>query len=119
VGGYDGATEFDSCDTYDPATGAIAHRSRMAQQRGDLAVIVVREYLYAIGGPMTGYLAFNERYDPRTDTWARIETPIAGLWHGLGLAYSTPYVYAIGGWNGANLSANEAYQPLFVVPVKP
>ena len=119
VGGYDGTTEFDTCDTYDPATGTIAHKSPMAQQRGDLAVIVVREYLYAIGGPMTGYLAFNERYDPRTDTWSRIETPIAGLWRGLGLAYSAPYLYAIGGWNGTNLSANEAYQPLFVVPVNP
>jgi DNA-binding CsgD family transcriptional regulator/N-acetylneuraminic acid mutarotase len=119
VGGYDGDTEFGTCDTYDPATGTLTHRSPMAQQRGDLAVIVVREYLYAIGGTMSGYLAFNERYDPRTDTWARIETPVAGIWRGLGLAYSAPYVYAIGGWNGANLSANEAYQPLFVVPVNP
>jgi len=41
VGGYDGAAEFDTCDTYDPTTGAIAHRSPMAQQRGDLAVIAV------------------------------------------------------------------------------
>jgi len=119
VGGYDGATEFDTLDTYDPATGALAHRSPMAQRRGDLAVIAVREYLYAVGGTMTGYLAFNERYDPRTDSWSRIETPIAGQWRGLGLAFSTPYVYAVGGWNGANLSVNEAYQPLFVVPVQP
>ena len=119
VGGYDGVTELDTCDTYDPATGIIAHRAPMAQPRGDLAVIAVREYLYAIGGPMSGYLAFNERYDPRTDTWSRIETPIAGQWLGLGLALSSPYVYAVGGWNGSNLSTNEAYQPLFIVPVKP
>ncbi len=82
-------------------------------------MIAVREYLYAIGGPMSGYLAFNERYDPRTDTRSRIETPIAGQWLGLGLALSSPYVYAVGGWNGSNLSTNEAYQPLFIVPVKP
>ena len=119
VGGYDDVTEFDTCDTYDPATGVLVRKAPMIQPRSDLAVIAVREYLYAIGGPMNGYLAFNERYDPRTDSWTRIETPIAGQWRGLGLAFSTPYIYAIGGWNGANLSTNEAYQPLFIVPVNP
>ena len=66
-------------------------------------------------GGMVGYLAFNERYDPRIDAWSRIETPVLEQWQGLGAAFVSPNIYAIGGWNGANLSVNEAYQALFVV----
>jgi DNA-binding CsgD family transcriptional regulator len=121
VGGYDGVTEFSNCDVYDPATGTWEHRSPMTMRRGGLAVIATPQgqYLYAIGGTMTGYLTHNERYDPRADTWTRIETPVLGQWQGLGLAFASPYIYAIGGWNGATLSVNEAYQPLFQIPLNP
>jgi DNA-binding CsgD family transcriptional regulator/N-acetylneuraminic acid mutarotase len=121
VGGYDGVTEFSSCDVYDPANGTWERRAPMTMRRGGFAVIATAhgQYLYAIGGTMTGYLTFNERYDPRIDTWTRIETPVVVQWQGLGLAFVSPYIYAIGGWNGATLSVNEAYQPLFQVPISP
>jgi hypothetical protein len=77
--------------------------------------------LYAIGGGIAGYLAFNERYDPRLGAWTQIETPVNEEWQGLGAAFVTPNIYAIGGWSGGNLSVNEAYQALFqsLVPLLP
>ncbi|MGD9146853.1 MAG: kelch repeat-containing protein [Anaerolineae bacterium] len=115
VGGYDDVNEFDLCEAYDPSTGTWTSRSPMDLPRGGLAVITVREQLYAIGGGMEGYLAFNERYDPRIDEWSRIETPVPEQWRGLGAAFVNPNLYAIGGWNGDLLSVNEAYQALFQI----
>jgi DNA-binding CsgD family transcriptional regulator/N-acetylneuraminic acid mutarotase len=115
VGGYDDVNEFDLCQAYDPSTGAWNSCSPMDLPRGGLAVAAVREQLYAIGGGMEGYLAFNERYDPRIDEWNRIETPVAEQWRGLGVAFVNPNLYAIGGWNGDLLSVNEAYQALFQI----
>jgi DNA-binding CsgD family transcriptional regulator/N-acetylneuraminic acid mutarotase len=117
IGGYDGVTEFKSCDAYDPAADTWTPRAPMTLRRGGLAVVAVREQLYVIGGGMDSYLAFNERYDPRTDTWSRIESPVLEQWRGLGAAFVTPYVYTIGGWNERTLSVNEAYLALYVTIV--
>jgi DNA-binding CsgD family transcriptional regulator/N-acetylneuraminic acid mutarotase len=115
VGGYDDVTEFDTCDVYDPSTAAWTDCSPMGAARGGLSVVPVRGQLYAIGGGMAGYLAFNERYDPRLDTWNRFETPVIEQWRGLGSAFVYPHLYAIGGWNGGFLSTNEAYQALYQI----
>ena len=119
VGGYDGVTEFKTCDAYDPTAGTWSPCSPMALRRGGLALVAIREKLYAIGGGRTGYLAFNESYDPRIDAWTRFETPVIGQWQGLGAGFVFPYIYAIGGWNGDYLSVNEAYQALFQVIITP
>jgi DNA-binding CsgD family transcriptional regulator/N-acetylneuraminic acid mutarotase len=117
VGGFDDVAEFKSCDAYDPATDTWTPRAPMALRRGGLAVVAVREHLYAIGGGMAGYLAFNERYDPRTNTWTRIGTPVAGQWRGLGVVFVEPDIYAIGGWNEGYLSTNEAYQAIIRIQI--
>jgi DNA-binding CsgD family transcriptional regulator/N-acetylneuraminic acid mutarotase len=117
VGGYDGVAEYKSCDVYEPATDTWTPCAPMALRRGGLAVIPVRGQIYAIGGGMDGYLAFNERYDPRTDTWTRIESPVTEQWRGLGAAFVSPYVYTIGGWNERNLSVNEAFLALYVTVI--
>jgi DNA-binding CsgD family transcriptional regulator len=114
TGGYDGKEEYKSCEAYDPVTDIWMPRAPMSLRRGGLTLVTVREQLYAIGGGMDGYLAFNERYDPRTDTWNRIESPVMEQWQGLGAAFISPYVYAIGGWNERNLSVNEAFLALYV-----
>jgi hypothetical protein len=87
----------------------------MEAGRGGLTLVAVREQLYALGGGMERYLAFNERYDTRAGVWYRIETPVREQWRGLGAALADRYLYAIGGWNGKYLSVNEAYQALFQV----
>jgi DNA-binding CsgD family transcriptional regulator/N-acetylneuraminic acid mutarotase len=117
VGGYDGEAEYKNCDAYDPATDTWTPRAPMALRRGGLVLVAVREQLYAVGGGMVGYLAFNERYDPRTNTWSRIESPVLEQWQGLGAAFVNPFVYAIGGWNQRNLSTNEAFLALYTVVV--
>ena len=121
VGGYDDLTEFNTVDAYDPSAGDWTSLSPMALPRGGLALAVVRDQLYAIGGGMTGYLAFNERYDPRVDAWNSIGTPVKEQWQGLGVGRVGPEIYAIGGWSEGNLSVNEAYQALFqsLVPLAP
>jgi hypothetical protein len=119
VGGYDGITEYDSCDAYDPAAGTWSPCASMAMRRSNLSVIAVVDSLYAIGGAMNGYLAFNERYDPRVDVWVRIETPVVDQWLSPGLAYVFPYVYAMGGWNGTTLGVNEAYRARYRYELNP
>jgi len=117
VGGYDDVAEFNRCDVYDPASDTWSVCAAMEMPRGGLAVAAVREYLYVFGGGMDGYLAFNERYDPRIDAWIRVDTPVTGQWQGLGLAFAYPNLYAIGGWNGDFLSVNEAYQALYQIVI--
>lgn len=117
VGGFDGETEYDTCEAYDPASDAWSPCSPMALARGGLSLVTVRGMVYAVGGGMNGYLAFSERYDPHSDTWNRLETPVVGQWRSLGLVYVRPDIYAIGGWSEGNLSMNEAYQALFVIVV--
>jgi DNA-binding CsgD family transcriptional regulator len=121
VGGYDDEAEFDSCDAFDPAEGTWSPCASMTQRRGGLAAVSVREQLYALGGGMEGYLVFNERYDPRFDTWSPIGTPVNEEWQGLGATFISPSIYAIGGWSDGSLSVNEAYQALFqsLIPVVP
>jgi hypothetical protein len=93
----------------------------MAMGRGGLALVAVRDNLYALGGGMESYLAFNELYRPRQNVWTQVETPVTEQWRGLGAAFVSPYVHAIGGWKDANLSVNEAYQALYriQIPVTP
>jgi N-acetylneuraminic acid mutarotase len=125
VGGYDDMNEFNTCDIYDPTADSWSPASPMLHRRGGLALVPVRGQLYAIGGGMgsgmTSYLAYNERYEPRVDTWSPIGTPVNKEWQGLGAAFVSPYIYAIGGRSGGNLSVNEAYQALFqsLVPIVP
>lgn len=113
VGGYDDESEYNTCEVYDPAADTWADCQPMSGRRGGLALVAVRNNLYAVGGGLDGYLALNERYDPRLDLWTRVETPIPEQWRGLAAAFVDPFLYAIGGWSGENLAVNEAYQALF------
>ena len=120
VGGFDGRQEFARCDEYDPSREGGSGspwqtRSPMSVGRGGLAVATVGEMLFAIGGGWEGYLAYNERYDPRTNSWSSFESPITGQWRNLGLAAVGVKLYAVGGWSGASLSSNEEYQALYRV----
>jgi DNA-binding CsgD family transcriptional regulator len=121
AGGYDDVAEFSTFEAYDPAVDSWTSLPPMTLPRGGLAVVPVREQIYAIGGGLDGYLAFNERFDPRLGTWTQIETPVKEEWQGLGAAFVTPSIHAIGGWSGGNLSVNEAYRALFqsLVPLIP
>ena len=117
VGGYDGQREIATVEEYDPAEEDRGTpwqvRSPMGAARGGLGVATIAGSLYAIGGGWNGYLAFNERYDPRSDQWSPVETPVFGQWRNLAVVASETRVYALGGWNGAFMESNHEYQALF------
>ena len=83
----------------------------MSVGRGGLSVVPIGGRLYAIGGGWTGYLTFNERYDPSTDTWNVVPSPFTGQWRGMGVTQVGNDLYALGGWNGQYLNAVEKYSP--------
>jgi DNA-binding CsgD family transcriptional regulator/N-acetylneuraminic acid mutarotase len=117
VGGYDGERELATVEEYDPAQEGKGEPWRevaaMSLSRGGLGVAAIAGSLYAVGGGWNGYLAFNERYDPRSDQWSTVETPIFGQWRNLAVVASETRLYALGGWNGDFLEANNEYRALF------
>ena len=117
AGGYDGKDEYNTLDAYDPATDTWTSLPPMTLSRGGLAAAAVSDHLYIIGGGIDGYMAFNERYNPRVGAWIQLETPVGEQWRGLGVVFVNPYLYAIGGWNGELLSVNEAYRALYQIMI--
>jgi DNA-binding CsgD family transcriptional regulator/N-acetylneuraminic acid mutarotase len=117
VGGYDGDREFATVMEYDPAAEGQGtpwrERAPLSMRRGGLGVAAIAGTLYSIGGGWTGYLAFNEKYDPRSDQWTTVETPVSGQWRNLAVVASETRIYALGGWNGDFMDANHEYQALF------
>ncbi len=117
VGGFDGVREIARVEEYNPGEEGRGtpwqERSRMSTERGGLGVATIAGSLYAVGGGWKGYLAANERYDPRSDQWSPVETPVFGQWRNLGVVATETRVYALGGWNGDFMDANQEYQALF------
>jgi DNA-binding CsgD family transcriptional regulator/N-acetylneuraminic acid mutarotase len=111
VGGYADDHEFDRCDRYLPKVDRWETCAPMSVARGGLSLLPVGGRLYAIGGGWTGYLTFNERYDPATNSWSIVPSPITGQWRGMGAAHVGNDIYALGGWNGQYLNVLEKYSP--------
>lgn len=117
VGGYDGQQELDLVQRYDPSAEAAGDAwlelSPMNVPRGGLGVASIAGSLYAIGGGWNGYLAFNERYDPRSEKWSTVETPVFGEWRNLAVVASETRIYALGGWSRDFVDTNYEYMALF------
>ena len=111
VGGYADGREFDRCDRYLPKEDRWEPCAPMSVGRGGLSLLPIAGQLFAIGGGWTGYLTFNERYDPNSNSWSVVPTPFTGQWRGLGAANIGNDVYALGGWNGQYLNLLEKYNP--------
>jgi DNA-binding CsgD family transcriptional regulator/N-acetylneuraminic acid mutarotase len=117
VGGFDGQREFDVVERYDPSMEGRGdpwqELSPMNVSRGGLGVAAIAGSLYVIGGGWNGYLAFNERYDPQSDQWSTVETPVFGEWRNLAVVASETRIYALGGWSRDFLDTNYEYEALF------
>jgi len=100
VGGYNGKQEQNVCEVYLPEANRWEECMPMLQPRGGLGLASIGGRLQAIGGGWDTYLGFNERYDPNTNQWAAMETPIIGEWRNLGLTTWHNALYIVGGWNG-------------------
>ncbi len=111
VGGYVDGRELNRCDRYLPDNDRWEECAPMTVARGGLGLVSVGGRLYAIGGGWTGYLTFNERYDPASNAWSVVPTPFTGQWRGLGVTAVGNDIYALGGWNGQYLGVVEKYNP--------
>jgi hypothetical protein len=117
AGGYDGVVEYALLEVFDPAMEAQGQqpwssRSAMAVPRAGLGMASAGEALYAIGGGWTAAADFNERYDPSSDTWSSIPTPLSLQWRNLGAASLQGRIFAMGGWSGGHLALNQEYRTL-------
>lgn len=126
TGGLDDTTEYNVCESYDPALYAAGQDpwrtlSPMSQGRAGHGMVAIEGYLYVVGGGWDSYLAYNERYDPVHDVWSTFESPLLGEWRTLGLSaidtQSGVLIYAIGGWSGRFLSVVQAYAASYRVYV--
>jgi N-acetylneuraminic acid mutarotase len=95
-------------------------KAPMQEARIGLGVAVVNDKIYAIGGVgpgsgTGGFCAFNEEYDPATDTWtfkASMPTPRSLF----GIAVYQDRIYCMGGYTivglvGVKTDVNEVYDP--------
>lgn len=112
VGGYDDKREWSTCEVYLPDANRWESCAPMLLPRGGLGLAAIGGRIYAIGGGWTAYLGFNERYDPATDTWSVVQTPIVGEWRNLGLTARETSLYVIGGWSGDYLNRVYAIEVL-------
>ncbi|VUZ47850.1 unnamed protein product [Hymenolepis diminuta] len=117
VGGRNNNNEqsnFDAphMDCYDPTTNRWHTCAPMSVPRNRVAVGVLDDMIYAIGGlTHTMHHSTAERYDVDDDLW----TPIASMHYpriGLGVAVVNRLLYAVGGFDGVRrLSSVERYDP--------
>jgi DNA-binding CsgD family transcriptional regulator/N-acetylneuraminic acid mutarotase len=112
VGGYDDKREWATCEVYLPEDNRWESCAPLLLPRGGLGLAAIGGRVYAIGGGWTSYLGFNERYDPATNTWKVLQTPIVGEWRNLGLAARETSLYVVGGWSGDYLNRVYAIEVL-------
>ncbi len=118
VGGYDGRREYALAQRFDPATEthdepAWEDLPAMTAPRGGLALAAEGGALYAIGGGWRGGLEYNERFDPLSNTWSRVDSPFEGQWRNLGAAALESRVYVVGGWSGDYMGVTAVYRSSF------
>ena len=79
VGGYDDGREFATCEYYLPAANRWGGCAPMLIPRGSPGLARVGQSLFAVGGGWSGFVGFNERYDPANDRWTPFETPWSAI----------------------------------------
>jgi hypothetical protein len=88
----------------------------MSTPRGGLGITVVAGQIYAIGGGWESFVTFSERYNPNSDAWHNVETPlllVGGEWRNMGVVTIGTRIYAMGGWQQSRyLNINQVYETL-------
>jgi DNA-binding CsgD family transcriptional regulator len=101
VGGYNGQHELSTCEYYVPATDSWGTCSALTVPRSGLGLVRVANSLFAIGGGMSGFLGFNERFDPATNRWTALDTPLTSDWQNIAVAPHQTEFYVFGGYSGS------------------
>jgi len=119
IGGFDGNSQLNVNEEYNPSTNEWATKSPMPTARSSFAIAVYNNKIYCIGGTVGSneYVGNNEAYDPLTDTWqteASMPTPRADL----SASVVNGKIYLIGGevysntgLNYVETDVNEVYNP--------
>ena len=100
VGGYNGEHELSTCEYYLPADDTWNTCDAMTVPRSGLGLVRVANNLFAVGGGMSGFLGFNERYDPATNRWTALDTPLTSDWQSVAVAPHQTEFYVFGGYSG-------------------
>ena len=119
VGGFDGEQELAVCHYFNPNLEQWFTCPDMLLARGKAGSAAVLNKLYVIGGGMNGRqeIAFSERYDPATETWQVINSPLLAenpTWVGLGVANVENRIFVFGGRRGDELNLNTYIYAPFV-----
>jgi N-acetylneuraminic acid mutarotase len=119
VGGFDGEQELAVCHFFNPNLDEWFACPNMLVARGKAGSAAVLNKLYVIGGGMNGRqeITFSERYDPATETWQVVNSPLLAenpTWVGLGVANVENRIFVFGGRRGDELSLNTYIYAPFV-----
>lgn len=111
LGGYDGASELSLCATFDTAASAWLPCPPLLQARAGAGAVVLLNKLYVVGGGLQpgSSIPYGEEYNPATQTWQVVETPMvqeAGQWFLPGVTNVETRIYAFGGRWGEALMAD-------------
>jgi N-acetylneuraminic acid mutarotase len=101
IGGLTGAqfTPVDTVFAYDPPTNAWTARAPMPTARGALAVGVIGDKIYAVGGSPGARERDAAVYDTTTNTWT-VLPPLPTPRNHLTASAIGPILYAVGGRSG-------------------
>ena len=119
LGGTDGQEILATCSIYNVDENTWQECPAMLSPRNNAGAAIVFNKLYILGGDETvgTELPFGEFYDPTTQTWQVVNTPMlteTTTWTNLGVTNVEARIYALGGSMGETLSdGNFVYSPLF------
>ena len=118
VGGINVEGQLAGCHMFDPIDESWAECPEMLQPRAGAGSAVLLNKLYVIGGGLEGEgeVSFSEVYDPISETWQVVNTPMLddrANWPYAGIGHIETRIYALGGRQGdAYLDDTLVYAPL-------
>jgi N-acetylneuraminic acid mutarotase len=118
VGGANEQEQLPSCHIFNPTSEEWSGCPDMLQPRAAAGSAVILNKLYVIGGGLNGKddVSFSEVYDPNSETWQIINTPMLeerSSWPHTGVGHVETRIYALGGRHGdVYLDDTLIYAPL-------
>lgn len=113
AGGYDGKRELSDAAAYAIRFNIWRRLPPMQTPRSGLAVVYDGMAVLALGGGWARTIAGHERFDPLTNQWSPLASPVRGEWRHFGAVFNEGSVYLIGGWSGDYLDSMLQYQSTF------
>lgn len=113
VGGFDGKRELADAAAYAVRFNIWRRLPPLETPRAGLAVVYDGMAVTALGGGWTHTITGHERFEPLTNQWGALKSPLRGEWRHLGAVFHEGSVYLIGGWSGDYLDTTLQYQSTF------